>query len=49
MREFEAITPKEGRKLIADFGVLILPEWDIADVIVFYAVRKETKPLEGMN
>lgn len=47
--EFEAITPKQGRKLIADARVLILPKWDIADALIFDAVRKETQPLEGIN
>lgn len=49
LREFEAITLEEGIKLIANAGVLILPEWDIADAIVFDGVRKETKPLEGIT
>lgn len=49
LREFEAITPEQGRKLIADAGVLILPEWDIADALIFDVVRKETKPLEGIT
>lgn len=49
MTEFEAITPKQGREMIAKAGVLILLEWDIADALVLDVVRKETKPLEGVT
>lgn len=35
--------------MIAEARVLILPEWDIADALILEAVRKETKPLEGVT
>lgn len=35
--------------MVAKAGVLILPKWDIADAFVLEAVRKETKPLEGVT
>lgn len=49
LMEFGSITPKQGRKMIAEEGVLILPEWDIVDALVLEAVRKETKDLEGIT
>lgn len=35
--------------MVAKFGILIIPEWDIEDALVLEAVRKETKPLEGVT
>lgn len=49
MVEFRAITPKKGREMVSKAGVLILPEWDIADALVLESVRKETKPMEGVT
>lgn len=47
--KFKTITPEQGREMVAKDGVLILPEWDIADALVLEAVRKETKPMEGVT
>lgn len=47
--EFKTITPEQGRDMVAKAGVLILLEWDIADAFVLEAVRKETKPMEGVT
>ena len=41
IRSFDAITPKAGRALLKDAGILILPEWDIANAMVFDIVRRE--------
>ena len=41
MEEFVQITPKEGRQLLKDSRILILLEWDIANAMIFYAIRKE--------
>lgn len=49
MEEFKEITPEKGREMVAKVGVLILPEWDIVDALVLDAVRKETKPMEGVT
>lgn len=49
MEEFKTITPEQRRDLVAQAGVLILPEWDIANALVLDAVRKETKPMEGVT
>lgn len=49
MAKFKTITPEQGREMVAKAGVLILPEWDIADALVFEVVRKETKPMEGVT
>lgn len=48
MEEFKTITPEQERDMVAQAGVLILPEWDIADASVLEAVRKVTKPMEGI-
>lgn len=42
MAEFKAITLEVGREMVDKVGVLILPEWGIADALVLEAVRKET-------
>lgn len=49
MAEFQAITPKVGREMVSKTGVLLLPEWDIVDPLVLEAVRKGTKPMEGVT
>lgn len=49
VEEFKTITPQQGRDMVAKARVLILPEWDIADALVLEAVRKETKPMEGVT
>ena len=41
LHDFDKITPKYGRKLLNDVGILILLEWDIANAIVFDVVKKE--------
>lgn len=48
MTKFKAITPEAGREMVDKAGVLILPEWDIADALVLEAVKKETKPMKGV-
>ena len=40
-RSFNDITPKDSRALLKDVGILIFPEWDIANAMVFDAVRRE--------
>lgn len=35
--------------MVSKVGVLILPEWDIADALVLEVFRKETKPMEGVT
>lgn len=38
--EFKEITVDEGRKIISQVRVSILPEWDIADAMAFDTIRK---------
>lgn len=38
--EFKEIIVDEGRKIVSQDGVLILPEWDIEDGVAFDAIRK---------
>ena len=40
-KSFDNITPKVGRALLKDVKILILPEWDIANAMVFDAMRRE--------
>ena len=40
-KSFDDITPKGGRLLLKDVGILILPEWDIANAMIFDAMRRE--------
>lgn len=49
MDDFKTITLEQGRDMVAQAGVLILLEWDIADALVMEAVRKETKPMVGIT
>lgn len=42
---FEGITPEQGRELVKNAGVLVLPEWDIANAIVLDVVTKQTTPV----
>ena len=43
IRNFDAITLDHGRKLLKDARFLILLEWDIANAMIFDAVRREEK------
>ena len=41
IRSFDAITPKAGRALLKDAGILILLQWDTDNAMIFDAVRRE--------
>jgi len=43
MKEVKDISPDQGRQMIRDSGVLLLPEWDIASAIVLDTVRRQDK------
>lgn len=38
VQEFQNITPEEGRQMIKAANVLLLPNWDIADALIFNSV-----------
>ena len=38
MQEFKNITPKEGRQMVKAANVLLLPNWDIADALIFNSI-----------
>ena len=40
-KNFDDITPKAGRSVLKDARILIFPEWDIANAMVFDALRRE--------
>ena len=35
MQEFQNITPEEGRLMVKAENILLLPNWDIADALIF--------------
>lgn len=41
MQEFKSFTPKEVRKMIKSSKILLLPNWDIANAMVFNSVTKK--------
>ena len=34
-KEFQNISPEEGRQMVKASNILLLPNWDIADALVF--------------
>ena len=46
MQKFISVTPEEGRKMIRSSAVLLLPNWDTADAMVFNIVKKKLR-IEG--
>ena len=38
MQEFQNITPEEGRQMVKVANVLLLPNWDIVDALIFNSV-----------
>ena len=40
LNDFSQFTPKARRQIVRQSRVLLLPEWDIANAIFFYLVRK---------
>lgn len=41
MNDFSKFTPEAGRQIVKQSGVLILPEWDIVNALVFDSIRKQ--------
>ena len=41
LQDFSQLTPKAKRQLVKELGVLLFPEWDIANAMIFYSIRKE--------
>ena len=38
IQEFQNITPDEGRQMVKNANILLLPNWDIADALIFNSV-----------
>ena len=38
IQEFQNITPEEGRKMVKASNILLLPNWDITDTLIFNSV-----------
>ena len=41
LSDFSQFTPEAGRQIVKQLGVLILPEWDIANAMIFDSISKE--------
>ena len=41
LNDFAQFTPEAGRQIVKQSGVLILPEWDIVNALIFYSIRKQ--------
>ena len=35
IKEFQSLTPEEGREMVKASGVLLLPNWNIVDALIF--------------
>lgn len=46
IKEFQSLTPKEGREMVRASGVLLLPNWDIADALIFNLVSNKLETLD---
>ncbi len=38
MQEFHNITPEEGRQMVKNSNILLLPNWDIVDALIFNSI-----------
>ena len=38
IQEFQNITPKEGRQMVKSSNILLLPNWDIVDALIFNSI-----------
>lgn len=41
IQEFQNITPKEGRRMVRASNILLLPNWDIVDALIFNFVSNK--------
>ena len=41
MQEFQRITPEEGRQMVKASNILLLPNWDIADALIFNSISNK--------
>ena len=41
MQRFQSITPEEGRQMVRASNILLLPNWDIADALIFSSVSNK--------
>ena len=44
--EFQILIPKEGREMVRASGVLLLPNWDIADALIFNSISNKLETLD---
>lgn len=49
MQELKSLTPEEGRRMITSSGVLLLPNWDIVDAMVFNTITKKLNDEEKLK
>lgn len=43
------MTPKEGRNVVRESGILLLPEWDLASTIAFDTIRRKNSQVYATN
>ena len=41
IKELRNISPEEGRKMVKAYNILLLPNWDIVDALVFSFVSNK--------
>ena len=41
MQKLQNITPEEGRQMVRASNILLLPNWDIADALVFSSISNK--------
>ena len=46
IKEFQSLTLEEGREMVRLSGVLLLPNWDIADTLIFNCISNKLETLK---
>ena len=41
MKEFQNISPEEGRNMVKASNILLLPNWDIVDALIFNSISNK--------
>ena len=46
IKEFQSLTPEEGREMVRASGVLLLPNWDIENALIFNSISNKLEELD---
>ena len=49
IKEFQNLTPEERREMVKASGVLLLPNWDIADALIFNSIFIKLETLDQIK